>query len=126
MNTLRNLGFGLAFLACCGGALAGDPPAPCMDPCVPPSKRQPSIEPPASGERLRQQALDKLRQRFREADLDRNGALTEEEARKAGLGYVANHFAEIDAARSGRVTFEDLRLYMAQRRRQALAEPPQR
>ncbi|SFU83348.1 EF-hand domain-containing protein [Pseudoduganella namucuonensis] len=125
MNTLRNLGLGLALLACCGGALAGDPPAPCMDPCVPPSKR-PSTEAPASGERLRQQALDKLEQRFQEADLDRDGALTEEEARKAGLGYVANHFAEIDTARRGRVTFEDQRRYMAQRRRQAMAEPPQR
>ncbi len=97
-----------------------DPAIRCADPCVPQRLRNAPATPPASGEALQQQALAKLRQRFNEADLDANGALTEDEARKAGLGYVANHFADIDTARSGKVTFDDLRSYMSKRRRQAL------
>ncbi|CAN7268962.1 EF-hand domain-containing protein [Pseudoduganella sp. LjRoot289] len=95
------------------------------DPYVPPAKRLPSHERPAAGEALRQQALAKLKQRFEQADLDASGALTEEEARKAGLGFVANHFAQIDTARSGKVSFDDLRRYMAQRRKEAMSQPQQ-
>ena len=94
------------------------------DPYVPPAKRLPSHERPATGEELRQQALAKLKLRFEQADLDASGALTEAEARKAGLGFVANHFAQIDTAHSGKVTFEDLRRFMAQRRKEAMAQPP--
>ncbi|MRV74398.1 EF-hand domain-containing protein [Duganella sp. FT92W] len=97
-----------------------DPAVKCADPCVPQHLRNAPATAPASGEALQRQALAKLRQRFNEADLDANGALTEEEARKAGLGYVANHFADIDTARSGKVTFDDLRNYMSKRRKQAL------
>lgn len=93
---------------------------PCADPCVPQRLRQVPATPAASGTALQQQAVAKLRQRFAEADLDANGALTRDEARKAGLGWVVNHFAEIDSAGSGKVTFEDMRLYMAKRRKQAL------
>lgn len=94
--------------------------APRADPYVPPAKRVPSPETAASGEALRVQALQKLKLRFEQADLDANGSLTLDEARRAGLGYVADHFDEIDRARNGKVSFEDLRLYMAQRRREAL------
>ena len=96
----------------------------CADPCVPQRLRQapanPSATPPASGEALQRQAVAKLRQRFNEADLDGNGALTLDEARKAGLGWVVNHFADIDTAGSGKVTFDDMRQYIGKRRRQAL------
>lgn len=104
-----------------GAAAAGQPPsAPCADPCVPQRLRNAPAAPPASGAALQQQAAAKLRQRFNEADLDASGALTIEEARKAGLGWVVNHFADIDAAHSGKVTFDDMRKYMAKRRKQAL------
>lgn len=117
----------LAVLAAVGTAGAGCAAAQDIprDPYVPPAKRLPSHERPASGEALRQQALAKLKQRFEQADLDASGALTEEEARKAGLGFVANHFAQIDAAHSGKVSFDDLRRYMAQRRKEAMPEPRQ-
>lgn len=96
----------------------------CADPCVPQRLRGlPAQAAPASGEALQQQALGKLRQRFNEADLDGNGAVTREEARKAGFGFLADHFAEIDTAHAGQVTFDDLRRHMAARRRQALGEP---
>jgi len=98
-----------------------EPPVPaCADPCVPQRLRHAPATPAASGAALQQQAVAKLRQRFSEADLDANGALTRDEARKAGLGWVVNHFAEIDSAGSGKVTFEDMRRYMAKRRKQAL------
>lgn len=89
------------------------------DPYVPPAKRLPSAQRPAAGEALHQQALAKLKQRFDEADLDASGALTEAEARKAGLGYVARHFDQIDTAHSGKITFDDLRRYLDRRRREA-------
>lgn len=113
----------LALSAATAGASGNgnEPPVPaCADPCVPQRLRQVPATPAASGAALQQQAVAKLRQRFSEADLDANGALTQDEARKAGLGWVVNHFAEIDTARSGKVTFEDMRLYMAKRRKQAL------
>jgi hypothetical protein len=98
----------------------------CADPCVPQRLRQmPAASAPASGEALQQQALGKLRRRFNEADLDGNGAVTQDEARQAGFGYLADHFAEIDTARAGQVTFDDLRRHMARRRRQALGQPYQ-
>lgn len=94
--------------------------APCADPCVPQRLRQAPATPAASGTALQQQAVAKLRQRFTEADLDANGALTRDEARQAGLGWLVNHFDQIDTAGSGKVTFEDMRQYMAKRRKQAL------
>jgi hypothetical protein len=114
----------LAALAAGASAAAQEPSRPCADPCVPRHLRNlPEPAPasaPLSGAALQRQALAKLRQRFNEADLDANGALTEDEARKAGLGYVANHFSEIDTAHAGKVTFDDVRNYMAKKRRQAL------
>lgn len=94
--------------------------APCADPCVPQRLRQAPATPATSGTALQQQAVAKLRQRFMEADLDANGALTRDEASKAGLGWLVNHFDQIDTAGSGKVTFEDMRQYMAKRRKQAL------
>ncbi|GAB2845018.1 hypothetical protein GCM10027277_11310 [Pseudoduganella ginsengisoli] len=108
----------LAFSAASAAAQA---PAPkCADPCVPQHLRHAPATPAPSGAALQQQAVAKLRQRFNEADLDASGALTEEEARKAGLGWVANHFADIDTAHRGKVTFDDVRSYIGKRRRQAL------
>lgn len=119
---MNKLIFMAALAAACATspARAQEPPRKCADPCVPQHLRNVPASAPASGEALQRQAHAKLRQRFNEADLDANGALTEEEARKAGLGYVANHFSEIDTANAGKVTFDDVRRYMAKKRRQAL------
>lgn len=111
---------GAAGAAQAAGQQADTAPAGRADPYLPPAKRVPSSEAAASGEALRAQALQKLKQRFDQADLDANGSLTLDEARHAGLGYVAQHFADIDSAHSGKVSFEDLRHYMAQRRKDAL------
>lgn len=91
-----------------------------MDPYLPPSKRKPSPTPGAAGEDLQLQALARLHQKFVDADIDANGSLTPDEARRGGMGFVAAHFAEIDKDGSGEVSFEDLRKYLALRRQQAL------
>src|SRR5471032_1427660 len=74
---------------------------------------------PASGPALRGQAMEKLRQRFKQADTDGNGQLTLEEARKAGLGMVVKNFDEIDTAHSGHISFDDLKAYLRLRRSEA-------
>ena len=106
----------------------GDPPdaAPTAmpvhpDPYLPPGKRHLAPEPGAAGEDLRKQALQKLKQRFDEADLDHNGSLTLDEARAGGLGFVVKHFARIDANGRGQVSFADLASYLQQRRDEASA-----
>lgn len=96
------------------------PPHP--GPYLPPGQRQPSNEPAASGPALRMQALQKLKLRFEQADLDASGKLTLDEARKAGLGFVVQHFAEIDQAQHGAISFEQLQAYLVQRRKQARAQ----
>ena len=100
----------------------------CADPCVPQRLRSAPAAPAApaaSGEALQQQAAAKLRQRFDAADQDADGALTVDEARKAGLGYIVNHYDAIDTARAGKVTFDDVRRYLLARRRQALGPAAQ-
>lgn len=115
----------LAWLAW-GTARAGDPvpPTPAApvthaDPYLPPAQRRPAPEPAASGAELQEQAVQKLRRRFEQADLDASGSLTQEEAQRAGLGFVAKHFDQIDRGHRGLVSFEDLQVFLAQRRKEA-------
>ncbi|MES2149494.1 MAG: EF-hand domain-containing protein [Pseudomonadota bacterium] len=98
----------------CGGAGAQVPPHP--DPYLPPSQRLPSSSAPAFGAALRAEAMQKLRQRFEQADLDASSSLTVEEARRAGLGFVVQHFDAIDSTHRGKVSFDDLRAYLVRRR----------
>ncbi len=86
-------------------------------PALPPALRTPSAQPPASGQALRNEAMQKLKQRFDEADLDASGSLTRNEAQRAGLGYVVASFDEIDSARRGKVSFDDVKKFMQQQRR---------
>ena len=111
------LGAGLAMLAVTpAAAQAQTMPA---DPYLPPAKRKPSTEAPASGARLEAEAMKKLRLRFDEADLDHDGSLTHDEARRAGFGFVAAHFALIDTAGRGSVRFEEVMKFMLHMRREA-------
>lgn len=86
-------------------------------PALPPELRSqgPSTTPATSGDALQKQAMKKLRLRFEEADLDLNGRVTEQEAKRAGLGFVAGNFAAIDTARNGSVSFDDVRKFLEQR-----------
>lgn len=102
--------FALLSLNACAQVPAGQ-----QGPFLPPALRSPPPTTPASGQALRNEALDKLKKRFQEADLDTSGSLTREEARRAGLGFVDNNFDEIDTAGRGKVSFDDVRKFMAQR-----------
>ena len=125
------LGMALLAAGATGAASAADTPAtpaaatsplpPHPGPYLPPDKRQPTPEAPASGAALRAQAMQKLKQRFDAADLDASGSLTREEARKAGLGFVVKNFDRIDASHRGAVSFDDLKIYLQQRRKEAMA-----
>ncbi len=92
------------------------PPAAAQDPIgvdaqVPPSLRnRPADAPPAAGAALRAQALAKLESQFRAADLNADGQLSREEAKR--FGFVASHFDDIDTQRRGAVTFGELRAYL--------------
>lgn len=99
-------------------ASSAAPPAH-ADPYVPPAQRQPAAGAPAAGAALRGQAMQKLKQRFDQADADGNGQLTLDEARKGGLGMVVKNFDQIDRAHSGHVSFDDIRAYLLWKRAQA-------
>lgn len=90
-------------------------------PYVPPGKRLPSPQAPASGAD-QEQAMQKLRARFDEADLDKDGKLTQDEARRAGFGFVAAHFSLIDSGKRGYVQFDELVSFMGKMRREATAK----
>lgn len=92
------------------------PLLPRSEPYVPKAQRIPSRDTPATGAELKAQALAKLRQRFDEADSDRSGTLTREEAARAGLGYVEKNFDEIDRARKGAVSFAEVQAFLRQRK----------
>ncbi|WP_036112826.1 MULTISPECIES: hypothetical protein [Luteibacter] len=52
-----------------------------------------------------QQAMSQLTQRFNQADKDRDGKLTRDEA-KAGMPRIAEHFDDIDSEHRGYITLE--------------------
>ena len=83
------------------------------DPWVPPELRNAARAKSTRGVALDTQVEDKLRAEF--AQKAPNGSLTLEEARAAGLGFVAANFDAIDAARRGTVRFEDLKRFLKER-----------
>jgi len=113
-RNLRIMGGAAAFALLSFNACA-QVPASQQGPYLPPALRTPAPSNPASGQALRNEAMDKLKKRFQEADTDANGSVTREEAKRAGLGFVENNFEDIDIAGRGAVTFEDVRKFMAQR-----------
>ena len=97
-------------------AQAQSPPAtietPLRDPWVPPELRESTPAPAPRGAALRAQVERKLKAGFDAADVNRSGTLTREQARAAGLGYVAKHFDEIDQKRAGAVSFDDVKRFL--------------
>ena len=88
------------------------------DPYIPPAMRKPPRD-GAAGPMLQFQAMQKLKRRFEEADLDGNGSLSREEAHQAGFGFVEKNFDHIDTAQRGAVSFDDLKAFIIQRREEA-------
>jgi len=71
--------------------------------------------PRASGAALDAQVQGILRESFDAADAKHRGALTREEARAGGFGYIDRNFEAIDTRHAGEVTFADLQAYLARR-----------
>ncbi len=46
------------------------------------------------------------------ADVAKTGTLTQAQAQKSRLGYVANNFGKIDVNKTGKVTFDDVKHYV--------------
>jgi hypothetical protein len=101
--------------------LAQSPPAtievPMRDPWVPPSVAKEMGKPvaPTEGAALRAQVERKLKAAFDAAAKDSGGTLTREQARAAGLGFIANHFDAMDRGRTGLVRFEDYLRFLRDR-----------
>ncbi|WP_374582895.1 EF-hand domain-containing protein [Pseudoduganella sp.] len=105
-----------ATMALAAQAAEDAPLLPRSEPYVPKAQRIPSREAPLAGAELKAQAMSTLRQRFDEADTDRSGSLTQQEAAVAGLGYVEKNFEEIDRAHKGAVTFAEVQAYLRRRK----------
>jgi Ca2+-binding EF-hand superfamily protein len=88
------------------------------DPYIPPGMRKPPRD-GAAGPVLQFHAMQKLKKRFEEADVNGDGLLSRDEAHKAGLGFVEKNFDHIDSAQRGSVNFEDLKAFIIQRREEA-------
>jgi hypothetical protein len=82
------------------------------DPWVPPQTKRTEGYVETRGDALRAQVERKLRDQFDAADRAKSGALTREQARAAGLGYIADNFEAIDRNRAGLVSFEDVKRYL--------------
>jgi hypothetical protein len=98
---------------------ATSPPAtietPLRDPWVPPDLRKAPAALSPQGAALRARVERKLKTQFDAADVTGSGSLTREQARAAGLGYVARHFDEIDRQRAGAVSFDDVKRFLRTR-----------
>jgi hypothetical protein len=113
------LAFVMAGVASVYAATAQSPPATIetsiRDPWVPPELRTPAPAPAPQGAALRAQVERKLKAGFDAADVNRSGAVTRDQARAAGLGYIVKHFDDIDRQRAGAVSFDDVKRFLRAR-----------
>jgi hypothetical protein len=132
VTTLRAIVAALAIVAATTplpAARAADAPPPAVietpfrDPYVPPQAQPTHPAEAKRGAALQAQVESDLAAAFAAADTTHKGTLTRDEARAAGLGYVAKHFDDIDTARRGAVSFDDLVRYLDRRRAAAAARP---
>ena len=82
------------------------------DPWIPPHAKASPDYVETRGAALRLQVERKLRAQFDAADMAKSGWITREQARAAGLGYIADNFDAIDVNRAGAVTFDDVKRYL--------------
>lgn len=71
---------------------------------------------------MAQGVQDELAAQFQRAAGTRS-ALTAQQAKSAGWGFVADHFGQIDTSRKGYVTLGEISQFMAQRSPQKLPAP---
>lgn len=86
--------------------------APQRDPWLPPAARAAAPGPETRGAALQAQVLAKLERQFQLADSSRRGAVSLEEARRAGWGFAVQHFEALDSAGRGEIRPQDLQRYL--------------
>lgn len=87
---------------------------PFCDPCVPAAVKRSAVAAPSpEGAALRAQVEAKLRAPFEAAA--RDGVLTRDQARAAGLGFIDRHFDAIDATGRGAISFADFKRFLEAR-----------
>ncbi|MDN3922478.1 EF-hand domain-containing protein [Roseateles violae] len=107
-----------AALLATGGALAQSRVEPLADPWLPPGARAAPLAAPSSGAALRAQVMGKLAQQFRQADAAGRGALSLDEARRAGWGFAVQNFQALDSDGRGEIRLQDLQRFVDERQRQ--------
>jgi len=115
MRLVRWLGAAMLFASSQGWGQGVVAEVPMLDPWVPPAvaKAAESLPKAKRGAELKAEVERKLR-----ADFDAaapQGTLTRDQARAAGLGFIANHFEAMDRRGSGVVRFEDYRAFLKSR-----------
>ena len=85
------------------------------DPCLPPAVKKfvPAERTPTQGAALRAEVEQRLRVPFDAAA--RDGLLTREQARAAGLGHIMTNFDAIDREGRGVIRFEDYKRFLKER-----------
>lgn len=98
----------LALVGASAGAQTLAPPL--ADPWLPPAVRASATAPAPQtrGAALQAQVLAKLERQFQAADTQRRGALTLDEARRAGWGFAVDNFAELDREGRGEIRLQDV------------------
>lgn len=88
---------------------------PMIEPWVPPAVAKAAEAAPRAkrGDDLKAEVERRLRVDFEAAAP--GGSLTRDQARAAGLGFIANHFEAIDRAGRGAVRYEDYRTFLRSR-----------
>lgn len=112
-TTMRHLLIPALTLAVAGQAAAQQAGAPLRDPWIPPAvAASATIAPETRGAALQAQVNAKLMRQFQEADATKRGALSLEEAKRAGFGFAVEHFARIDTQGRGEIRAADLQRYV--------------
>ena len=70
---------------------------------------------PAAHAQNYEESLAKLTERFKKADADGDGKLTQKEAKDGGMKRVARYFSRLDEDGDGYVTFEQLKARLDER-----------
>ncbi len=81
-------------------------------PFFPAARPAATAAPASTGAALQAQAMSRLKSNFDAADVAKTGTLTQAQAQKSRLGYVANNFGKIDVNKTGKVTFDDVKHYV--------------
>jgi hypothetical protein len=86
--------------------------APLADPWLPTQARAAAVAPETRGAALRAQVLAKLERQFQQADRSGRGALSLDEAQRAGWGFAVQNFDALDVQGRGEIRLQDVQRFI--------------